>query len=288
MNLSEIYKKAEKYDFSTVDICDKKFAIESLICHVKNINKSKFYAIKNDITLSDNEAKKLFECLDRLVYDKIPLQYIIGTTFFYNEEYIVTEDVLVPRQDTEILVEKAIEYINKYNLKSCLDMCCGSGAIGISVAQNSNIQSIHFVDISKKALDIAKKNIVKNNMEKENTLICSNLFENLMTMKAKYDIIVSNPPYIKRKDLKALSCYVKKEPIIALDGGDTGLDYYIDITDNARNFLNDNGYLIFEIGYDQRLDLINVINKYKEYELVETVKDLNSNDRVIICRFHKI
>jgi len=288
MNLSNLYEKIQSYDFSRVDICDKKYAITSLLCHIKNISKSEFLLKKREMSITEEEYSKLIECLNNLVYDKIPLQYIIGKTYLYNEEYIVDNNVLIPRQDTEILIEKAIEYIDKYNLKTGLDLCSGSGAIGISTAKNSSLEYISFIDISEKALEVTRKNILKNNLEKHSKVICSNLFEKLMTDTEKYDIIISNPPYIKSRDIEDLSDYVKIEPMLALDGGEDGLFFYNKIIDEARNYLNDNGYLMFEIGYDQMDSLTKIFNKYKEYEILEKIKDLNSNDRVIICRFHKI
>lgn len=288
MNLKEIYKACEKYDFSKLDICSKEEAIQLFICHIKNISKSKYFITKNEIQLDETELKTLFEYLDRLLINNIPIQYIIGEVNIYNETYIVNESVLIPRQDTEILIEKTIEYINKYNLKTGLDLCCGSGVIGISVCNNSNIELMHFVDISKSALEVTEKNILKNNVIKETHCINSNLFENLMTTEYKYDIIMSNPPYIPTKDIENLSTYVKNEPLIALDGGDSGLVFYEKIVDEARNYLNDNGYIMFEIGYDQMDSLVKIFGKYEEYEILEKVQDLNSNDRVIICRFHKI
>jgi len=288
MNLKEIYKLCERYDFSKLDICSKEEAIGTLICHILNISKSKYFSTKNELELNEAETKILFECLDRLLIYNTPIQYIIGEVSIYNEKYIVNPSVLIPRQDTEILIEKGIEYINKYNLKMCLDLCCGSGAIGISVCNNSRNTTMHFIDISKDALDITSRNILKNNVTKETLCVNSNLFEKLMTTGYKYDIIMSNPPYIPTKDIESLSRYVKKEPIIALDGGDSGFDFYEKIIDEARNYLNDSGYIMFEIGYNQMEELVNIFSKYKEYEIVEKVKDLNSNDRVIICRFHKI
>lgn len=288
MNLKEIYIECEKYDFSKFDICSKYQAIDMIICNIKKISKSKFYAIKNELVLDELEVNKLYEYLDKIIYENVPIQYIIGEVSFYNEKYLVTPDVLIPRQDTEIIVEKAIEYINKYNLKIGLDLCCGSGAIGISVCNNSNIDKMHFIDISKKALEVTSKNIEKNDVKKETITIYSNLFENLMTSNYKYDIIMSNPPYIPTDEIDKLSDYVKSEPMLALDGGNTGLVFYEKIIDDARYFLNDNGYIMFEIGYDQMNDLTELFNKYNEYEIIEKIKDFNSNDRVIICRFHKI
>lgn len=288
MNLKEIYKVCEKYDFSKLDICSKEEAIGLFICHIKNISKSKYFSIKNELELNESETKTLFECLDRLLIDNSPIQYIIGEVNIYNETYNVNESVLIPRQDTEVLIEKAIEYINKYNLKAGLDLCSGSGVIGISTSNNSSIETMHFVDISEGALEVTKENIFKNNVTKETLCINSNLFEKLMTTGYKYDIIISNPPYIPTKDIESLSTYVKNEPIIALDGGPSGLDFYERIVNEARNYLNINGYIMFETGYDQMDALVQIFNKYREYEILEKIKDLNSNDRVIICRFHKI
>lgn len=287
MNLNNLYKELECYDFSKLDICTKEYAITSLICHIKNLNKSEYLLRKNEIDISENEYLQLKEYLNEIIYNKIPLQYIIGKVYLYNEEYSVNEHVLIPRQDTEILIENAVNYINKYNLKKGLDLCCGSGAIGISVSKNSNLKEITFVDISEKALEVTKKNIENNNVKTKTNVIHSNLFNTLMTDKNKYDIIMSNPPYIKSSDIDNLSEYVKNEPILALDGGQDGLFFYNKIIDEARNFLNENGFLIFEIGYDQMDELINIFSKYKEYEIVEKIKDYNLNDRVIICRFHK-
>ncbi len=288
MNLNKLYEKISNYDFSNIDICDKEFAITSLICHIKNISKSEYLIRKNDMDISENEYLKLKDHLDNLINNNIPLQYIIGKVYLYNEEYIVNENVLIPRQDTEILIENAVKYVNKYNLKNGLDLCCGSGAIGISVSKNSNLKEITFVDISEKALEITEKNIKNNDVNIKTNLRHSNLFETLMTDNNRYDIIMSNPPYIKSSDINNLSEYVKKEPLLALDGGQDGLFFYNKIIDEARNFLNDNGFLIFEIGYDQMDDLENIFSKYKEYEIIEKIKDYNLNDRVIICRFHKI
>lgn len=288
MNLKEIYDECNKYDFSKLDICSKDEAITTLICHIKKISLSKFYLVKNEIVLTEEETNLLFDFLDKLIYDNIPIQYIIGEVELYREKYIVMPSVLIPRQDTEILIEKAIEYIDKFNLKTGLDLCSGSGAIGISTCNNSTLNSIHFIDISKDALEITKKNIEKNNIQKETLCINSDLFENLMTSGYKYDIIMSNPPYIPTKDIHNLSKYVKSEPTIALDGGGTGLVFYEKIINEAREFLNDKGYLMFEIGYNQMEDLTRLFNRYPEYEIIEKIKDLNYNDRVIICRFHKI
>ena len=195
--------------------------------------------------------------------------------------------VLIPRNDTEILVDKAIEYISKYNLKNMLDMCSGSGCIGISVSKNSDIEKVTLVDVSKEAINISKKNAKINNVETKINYINSNLFEKV-SKENKFDIIVSNPPYIKTNKLKDLDKSVKYEPKIALDGGVDGLKFYKKILNQSKNYLNNNGYIMFEIGFDELEDIKNIIAKDKSFLLLECIKDYGGNDRVVICRFQTI
>lgn len=231
-----------------------------------------------DFELFDKYMKEVFE-------ENIPVQYIIGKAYLYNEEYIVSKDVLVPRQDTETLIEEAVKCIKDNNLETLLDLCTGSGAVGISISKNSNIKKCILSDISKKALNIADKNIILNSAKKCET-IYSDMFKNIT--KIKVDIIVSNPPYISNKEMDVLSNYVKNEPDIALRAGKLGLDFYECIFENSKEYLNDNGYILVEIGYLQGNNVINIINKYSEYDNIEIIKDMNGKDRVIKCHFHKI
>ena len=213
------------------------------------------------------------------------MAYIIGKVNFYNEQYIVNHDVLIPWLDSEILVEKAIEYINNENLNTMLDMCTGSGCIGISITKNSKIKYTTLIDVSKEALEIANKNIILNKVDKKCSTIHSDLFSSLNNSNIKYDIIVSNPPYIPTKDINGLDASVKKEPTIALDGGKDGMDFYRKILKQALNHLNNNAVLIFEIGYDELEKFKEIINRYAEYKVVESLKDYGGNDRVVVCRF---
>lgn len=288
MKLNRIFEVIDKYDFSNLDVCSKNELVDMLICYIKKISMANLKMLKNEIDLNDEEITSLLNYLDLIIKDKIPPQYVIGEVPFYNEKYIVTKDVLIPRQDTETLVEKAIEYINKYKLEKGLDMCTGSGVIGISIAKNSNIKEMTLVDISTAALKVAQDNILKNDVSKKIFTLQSDLFEKLMTTKDTYDIIVSNPPYIPTSEVQNLSEYVKNEPVIALDGGVSGLDFYEKIIKDARNFLNNGGFIAFEIGYNQMNDLVNIFNNFSEYTVIEKINDYNSNNRVIICRFHKI
>ena len=166
-------------------------------------------------------------------------------------------------------------------------MCSGSGCIGISVSKNSDIEKVTLVDVSKEAINISKKNAKINNVETKINYINSNLFEKV-SKENKFDIIVSNPPYIKTNKLKDLDKSVKYEPKIALDGGVDGLKFYKKILNQSKNYLNNNGYIMFEIGFDELEDIKNIIAKDKSFLLLECIKDYGGNDRVVICRFQTI
>ena len=239
------------------------------------------------VNINNYKLGKLRKALKNYYIDYIPLAYITKSQKFYNEKYFVNENVLVPRYDTEVLVETAIKYIKKHNIKNMLDMCTGTGCIGISICKNSTVEKCTLVDISKNALNVAEKNIKLNGVENKCQTKNSDLFSNI-SKNIKFDLIVSNPPYIKESARDNLSKYVKKEPEIALFGGNTGMDFYKRILDDAFNFLNDNSYIIFEIGYDEKEDIEKLISKYKFYDIIETVKDYGNNDRVVVCHFHQI
>lgn len=257
-----------------------------IVAYYLDISKEELYLVLDERKLNIKEQNDIEIMLNKMYFTHIPLQYIINKQPFYNEEYFVNENVLIPRQDTEILVEKAIEYINKYNFNNLLDMCTGSGCIGISISNNSNIKEITLVDVSNDALEVTKKNIKLNKVEKDVIVVQSDLFSNLE--KKQYDIIVSNPPYIKSEDIASLESKVKNEPHLALDGGIDGLDIYRRILKDAKEYLHENSILMFEIGYDELEDIKKLIDTYKKYSILECVKDLGNNDRVIICKYNEI
>lgn len=270
--------------------------IYTVLEYVTNIDRNKLLLEKDNFLIKINQEIETDRLLNKYYIEKYPLQYLVHKQYFYNETYYVDENVLIPRSDTEILVEKAIEYINKEEIKSIIDLCTGSGAIGISIAKNSDIESVELIDISLGALNVARRNILLNNVsekvitrnsdllnEKIKVIDSCQLQEEKDSLKA--DMIVSNPPYIKSDVVLTLQEEVKKEPHLALDGGKTGLDFYIRIIKEAKEVLNPNGILMFEIGYDQLEDLKNIIKENKEYKLLESVKDFGGNDRVVVCRF---
>lgn len=214
----------------------------------------------------------------------IPLQHITHIQEFMRMTFYVDENVLIPRQDTETLVEEVIKIAKKINAKKFLDLCTGSGVIAVSLAKYIEGSEVTAVDISRKALNIAKLNAKNNEVEDRITFIESDLFKNLV--KEKYDIIVSNPPYIKRKVLKKLDKEIQKEPMIALDGGYDGLNFYRKIISKADEYLKFHGYLCLEIGYDQKEEVENLIKNQGKYIDTYCKKDLCDNNRVIITKLN--
>ena len=197
-------------------------------------------------------------------------------------DFYVDENVLIPRADTEILVEEVIDKCTKDGEREykILDLCTGSGIVGISLAKYIKKCEVVCADISKKALEIAKKNAKSNNAD-NTKFIYSNMFSNI---KDKFDIIVSNPPYIKRKVIEKLEKEVQNEPYIALDGGIDGLDFYKLIACEAYKYLNDTGEVFLEIGYDQKEEVINLLENSGKFSNIYSKKDLYGNDRVVVAR----
>ena len=210
----------------------------------------------------------------------VPLQHITHRQEFMKMDFFVDENVLIPRPDTEILVEEVIKIAQKYNSPRILDLCTGSGAIAISLKKFIPNADIIAVDISEKALEIAKRNAEK--LEAKINFVKSDLFDKLDNKK--FDIIVSNPPYIRKDEIKKVSEEVQKEPKIALNGGEDGLDFYRIITEQAINYLKTGSFLCFEIGYNQKNDVIKIIEDEQNYKNTYCKKDLYGNDRIIITQ----
>ena len=248
-----------------------------VLCMVLKIEKE--YIIINDSKeMAKEDEEKYFQYINKLK-NGIPLQYITNNQEFMKLNFFVDENVLIPRADTEILVEEVISLANDDKNK-ILDVCTGSGAIAVSLAKyikNSNVMAI---DISKEALKIAEKNSFNNNVNIK--LIESDLFNNLE--ENDFDIIVSNPPYIRENVINELSIEVKHEPKIALDGGKDGLDFYRKLSSESYKYLKEDGYLCLEIGYDQKKEVIEILKNEKKYKNIYSKKDLFGNDRIIIAQ----
>ena len=231
--------------------------------------------------LTELQEKEYLKYIELLKQGE-PIEHITHQKEFMKLNFYVDENVLIPRQDTEVLVEEVIKIAKKINAKKILDLCTGSGAIAVSLAKYLENVQLTALDISGKALDIAISNAKNNHVQEKITFVESNLFEDLA--QEKYDIIVSNPPYIKRKEIENLDMEVRREPKIALDGGEDGLDFYKKIIDKGYEYLKYGGYICLEIGYDQKEEVMKIIDDKKQYINTYCKKDLYDNDRVIVTK----
>lgn len=204
-----------------------------------------------------------------------PISKIFGRAYFCGNEFMVNRHVLSPRFDTELLVEKALEYI-KPNMR-VLDLCTGSGCVAVSIAKRVDAY-IEGCDISKRALKIASKNVKLNNVKIE--LYQSNMFDKV---QGKFNVIISNPPYIETDVVKTLDKeVVEHDPSIALDGGKDGLDYYRIIASNTKKYLLEGGVLLLEIGYNQGESVSDLFKDIAKD--IQVIKDYNNNDRVVMVK----
>ena len=229
----------------------------------------------------DSDIEKLYKSSLEALKENKPIQYVIGNVNFYGLKFIVNKNVLIPRFETEELVEQVVEYtkdLNKDKIK-ILDLGCGSGAIGLTLKSILKDSEVTLVDISKEALEVSKLNA--NNLNLDVTFIESDWFSNVKL--EKYDIIVSNPPYI-RTDEEIEEIVKNNEPSLALYGGVDGLDCYRKILANIKPYLNNKFLMAFEIGESQKEEIYDIVNKYLKDIEITCKKDLYGRNRMIFVR----
>ena len=254
-----------------------------LLKHLLKVSDN-YLVINSEEKISEEIIEEFKQDIELLNNGK-PIQYITNKQEFMRLNFYVDENVLIPQPDTETLVEEVINICNNKNYEyKILDLCTGSGAIGISIAKHIDNSSVLMSDISENALEIAKKNALSNRVINKCSFINSDMFENI---KDKFDVIVSNPPYIKTKIISTLDIEVQNEPFIALDGGQDGLDFYKIIANEAWKYLKSNGILALEIGYDQKEEVTKLLEITGKYKNIYSKKDLSGKDRVIICHFQR-
>lgn len=238
------------------------------------LNKDLSYLVAHDSELLDSTLEeRYFEILDKRK-NGMPIQYILGEEDFYGRSFKVLKDVLIPRQDTEISVETLLKIIKNNKINNMLEIGCGTGIVSISVDLETKID-VTAVDISKRAIENSIIN--KEKLGSRIKIMKSDLFTNI---KESFDLIYSNPPYIKSDEIEKLQVEVRKhEPRLALDGGEDGLHFYRKIIKKAPKYLNDRGYLVFEIGHDEGKDICALMEDKFE---VEVIKDLSKLDRVVV------
>lgn len=244
-----------------------------LLLNASNIDKAKYLLLENEEVLKDIEKKYLIDIENRAT--NYPLQYIIGMAYFYGLEIKVNENVLIPRSDTETLVDNVLKENKNKNIR-VLDLCTGSGCIAIALKKYGEYEKVVASDISKEAIKLAKENAKIN--DANISFLESDLLDNI---EGTFDIITINPPYIRKGDIDSLQKEVRLyEPKIALDGGEDGLMYYKKLATSAKNFLNKNGKIYMEIGYDEAEDIKKIFS-IEDYKNIILYKDLLNNDRVI-------
>lgn len=237
------------------------------------------------LNLNKEVTEDEFNIFNNLIEDRLngrPIAYIVGNREFMGLDFYVQEGVLIPRPDTEALVEEIIELCKDKKDLSLLDIGTGSGAITVSLAKYLNNADVKSFDISEIALEIGKKNAINNNVEDKIQFIKSDLFSAIKDTDIQFDVIVSNPPYIPKKDIETLHTQVKDyEPYNALEGGEDGLDFYREITKQSSVYLKENGILAYEVGHDQAIDVSSIMEEYG-YSKIYTKKDIQGIDRVVI------
>lgn len=254
---------------------DAAFDSDNLVAFALKMTKTEML-INFDREVDSESENRIFSLADRRISGE-PLQYIIGEWEFYGLPFYVGDGVLIPRADTEILVDNAIEFLKTRTNARVIDLCSGSGCIAISVKSHLPDLSVLAVELHEKAMGYLNRNVERNGVEidviKADVLAEPNGFE-------KFDAILTNPPYIETKTVETLSREVKKEPITALDGGEDGLVFYRAIAKNWLPLLKNNGRIFAEIGEDQAAAVTEIFENHG-FEC-KTVKDLNGHDRVII------
>lgn len=264
-----------------------KLDAEILLLYYMGADRSFLFAHFAD-EIDDKRCEAYFELIDERGTGK-PVQYITGRQEFMGISFLVSDSVLIPRQDTESLVEEAIKMANENHKTlgnlNILDLCCGCGAICVSLGYYLTKARLVATDISKKALSVARKNAADYRVSGKIKFIQGDLFAPLKTGafgKGHFDMIISNPPYIRSAVLATLQREITEhEPMIALDGGADGLDFYRRIISKAPGYLKKHGLLLLEIGYDQAEDLTDLLVSDGRYGDPEIIKDLAGRDRIV-------
>ena len=283
MKIKDIYK----YSLEKLNNDEEKFLLtEMIIAYV--LEKDRIYIKLNmDDEINNSQAEKIKGYVERLTNNE-QIHYIIGKRDFMGMDFYVTQNVLIPRSDTEVLVTEAINALNqekKYakDTTTGLEIGAGSGIISISLLKKIETLNMTAVDINCDAIRLTTKNAVELGVYPRLKVLKSDIYSKV---NEKYDFIISNPPYIRTDEIQRLDPKIKNyEPLNALDGGESGIEFYDKIIRDAKAFLNKDGYLFLEIGYDQKDDVSNLFSKHNINVKLKVVKDLAGYDRVIIAKF---
>jgi release factor glutamine methyltransferase len=283
-NINSVLKEAEQ-KLGQVGIESARLDSEVLLAHVLGCDRA--YLMVHSEQQINPEQWSAFQKLVNQREKHQPVAYLVGHKEFMGLDFLVTPDVLIPRPETEILVETAIKLAAKKKKPRILDIGCGSGSIIISLAKNINNAELIATDISKKAIALAQQNATRILGNNRIRFIASDIFTGISALQLKYDIIVSNPPYISESELVLLSPDIREfEPERALNGGRDGLQVIRRIIQESPAYLNDNGCLILEIGDKQSekvRELVEQTNRFK-VQSTQFILDLARKERILITK----
>ena len=280
-------------------VADAEIDAKELYCFMQNMDRTALMLRWQEV-LQDNQCEAYFDLIERRA-SRVPLQHIIGRQEFMGLPFEVNDKVLIPRQDTETMVEDALELLDKGTLRrqeytgglgkgtDVLDLCCGSGAIGISIAKLAKGAHVTCSDLSKEALEVAQRNARLNDC-KSVKFTESDMFDAFCGRlgKKKFNLIISNPPYIPPSVIEGLEPEVRDhEPMMALDGGEDGLAFYRIIAQQAPEHLKKGGVLMLEIGFDQKDAVKGLLQETGRFEKIVGLTDLTGKDRIIVAILSK-
>ncbi len=258
------------------------YALDSRLIIEHSLGITPTQVFTSEVEVSKEDEDKYLSLINDRKNGK-PIAYMVGKKEFYGRDFIVKEGVLIPRADSEILVEKILEVLKSNpNYSSICDLCSGSGAIGISIQKNNDGVNCTYIDKYDTPLKVTEENIYLHDLKDRSFIVKSDLLEFFIDNNLELDGIVSNPPYIKSKDINTLMKDVRDyEPHEALDGGEDGLDFYRRICEDAKKVLVENGFIAFEIPYNKAFDIMYIMTS-NNFVNIDIYKDINEHDRVII------
>lgn len=284
--ISDLYLDARRVLITQEDAQTASLMARNLLCHITGMTQEQVIA-KRDMYVNDTVCEQMNAAVQRLMTGE-PLPYVLGKWEFYGLELIVTPDVLIPRDDTCAVAELAIQQSLFLDSKPrILDLCTGSGCIGLAIASRVKDAKVTLADLSQEALAIAKQNIVLHHLTGRVSCVKANALEQPPAFLGKFDLIVSNPPYITTRDMLELPHSVAGfEPRMALHGGEDGLNFYRSIATNYAKALKPGGYLCFEFGDEQGDDVCQILEA-NGYTILERKKDYHDRERAVIARYDR-
>ncbi len=275
-NIFNILQQATEF-LKSNNIKEAQLDAEILLCGILEVSRSKLYILRRE-SITEEQYKKYKEYLNRRI-TREPIDYILGNSEFMGLNFNVNSNVLIPRQETELIVEHANKFIKETKAKNILDLCTGSGCVAVSLAYYNDNVSVVASDVSEAALEVAKSNALINNVSEKIKFIKSDMFNNIID--EKFDIIISNPPYVKNDEYKGLEKEIFFEPKIAFLADDDGLTFYRIIAQKAKQYLNKKGVLLLELNSNISSKVADLFN---DFNSVSIVKDYSGLDRILIAQ----